>query len=62
MKCNSMSINEVAEQSGGMKVISSRDDLILWELGDSREVIETNGEPVWEYDDGFNDLRSFIIL
>lgn len=57
---NSISINEAAEQSGGIKVVSSCDDLILWKLGDGREVIETNGEPVWENDDGFHDLRSLI--
>lgn len=57
---NSISINEEAEKSGGMEVVSSCDDLILWRLADGREVIETNGEPVWENDDGFEDLRSFI--
>ena len=57
---NSISINEAAEKSGGMEVVSSRDDLILWKLADGREVIETNGETVWENDDGFEDLRSFI--
>lgn len=52
---SSQTIQKELDSVGG-KEIGRTDDCILWQLGDGRKVIETNGDPVWEGKDGFDEL------
>jgi hypothetical protein len=60
MTCNSIAILKEAETRGEQpKLIASGNGLTLWRfLSDGTEVVETNGEPVWDSDDGFRELLS----
>ena len=44
--------NEI--NSVGGECVAVGDEARLWKLGDGRLVVENNGEPVWEDDDGFD--------
>lgn len=53
----SIAIQGELDRVGGKKIetIGEGDaTLTLWELGDGRRVVETNGDPVWDTDDGFS--------
>lgn len=64
MKCNSLAINREAERRGEEPTFVAADGegddtRILWRfVGDGTEVIETNGDPVWDTDEGFRALVS----
>jgi hypothetical protein len=52
-KSSSATIQREIDRVGG-ECVAAGDDARLWKLGDGRLVIEANGEPVWEDDDGFD--------
>jgi hypothetical protein len=53
-------IDQLADQ-GTPYVVASVDGLTLWQMADGVEVIETNGEPVWQSEDEFEELRNQIL-
>jgi hypothetical protein len=58
---SSININEKAKQVGGMKCIAKSEVGVLWRLSNGIEVIETNGDPVWENDNDFHELRKMVM-
>jgi len=50
---SSIAIQKEINSVGG-ECVAIGDDARLWKLGDGRLVVENNGEPVWEDDDGFD--------
>lgn len=58
---SSITIQREIEVHGGKRAGvtgSGENTCILWELGDGRRVIETNGDPVWEGEPGFEDIAA----
>lgn len=64
MKPSSIAINQESEKRNEQPIHIATDGdgdatIILWRyVSDGTEVIETNGEPVWDTDDGFRGLVS----
>jgi hypothetical protein len=61
MKTSSIAIQKAIDETGGGERIAASDSCYLWQLGDGRLVIETNGDPVWESDAGFNTAAVEIV-
>jgi hypothetical protein len=61
MTSSSGTIQAELDRIGGRRVGATGEGdgtCILWELGDGRRVIETNGDPVWEGEDGFDAVAA----
>ena len=56
----SILIEKKAEVCGEPAWISATNELTLLRFPDGVEVIETNGDPVWESDTGFDELKLTI--
>lgn len=55
--CGSIGIQREAVKRGEEPELAGRFDAgVLWQFSDGTQVLETNGDPVWEDDEGFADL------
>jgi hypothetical protein len=66
MAPTSLGILQEAKERNDMPLLvavvgSGENTLILWRYTDRTEVIETNGDPVWNGEDGFSELRELFI-
>jgi len=60
MKTSSIQIQAEIDEVGG-ECVAKGTHCYLWQLGDGRLVIETNGDPVWESEAGFSTAAAEIV-